>query len=67
VSTNTLATVKRQIQQAENPTPAVVIRVKAACVDNAIHHDYLAAEVVPKQLQIRSANPNIPMDNNCKQ
>jgi len=32
---NTLATVKRQVQQAENPTPAVVIRVEAARVDNA--------------------------------
>jgi len=36
VYTNTLATVKRQIQQAENPTPAVVISVEAVCVDNAI-------------------------------
>jgi len=31
-----LATVKRQIQQAENPTPAVVICVEAARVENAI-------------------------------
>jgi hypothetical protein len=29
VYNNTLATVKRQIQQAENPTPAVVISVEA--------------------------------------
>ena len=36
VYNNTLATVKRQIQQAENPTPAVVISVEAARVDNAI-------------------------------
>jgi len=33
---NTLAIVKRQIQQAENPTPAVVISVEAARVDNTI-------------------------------
>jgi len=45
VYTNTLAIVKRQIQQAENPTPAVVISVKAQCVDNAIFLDYLTSEV----------------------
>ena len=33
VYNNTLATVKRQIQQAENPTPAVVISVEAARVE----------------------------------
>ena len=33
---NTLATVKRRIQHAENPTPAEVISVEAARVDNAI-------------------------------
>jgi len=32
---NTLATVKSLVQQAENPTPAVVTRVEAARVDNA--------------------------------
>jgi hypothetical protein len=36
VYNNTLATVKRQIQEAENPTPAMVISVEAAHVDNAI-------------------------------
>ena len=36
----TLATVKRQIQQAENPTPAEVISVEAARVGNAFHLDY---------------------------
>jgi len=36
VYNNTRATVKHQIQQAENPTPAVVISVEAASVDNAI-------------------------------
>jgi len=35
VYNNTLATVKHQIQQAENPTPAVVISMEAARVDNA--------------------------------
>jgi hypothetical protein len=45
VNTNTLATVKRQIQQAENPTPAMVISVEGVRVDNAILLDYLASEV----------------------
>jgi hypothetical protein len=45
VYNNTLATVKRQIQQAEDSTPAVVITVEAARVDNAILRDYLASEV----------------------
>jgi hypothetical protein len=37
---NTLATVKCQIQQAENPTPAAVISTEAARIDNAILIDY---------------------------
>jgi hypothetical protein len=36
---HTLATVKCQIQQAENATPAVVISVETARVDNTIHLD----------------------------
>jgi hypothetical protein len=36
VYNNTLATVKHQIQQAENQTPAVVFTMEAARVDNAI-------------------------------
>jgi len=46
VFNNTLATAKCQIQQVENPTPAKVISVEAACVDNAILLDYLTSEVV---------------------
>jgi len=65
VYNNTLAPVKRQIQQAENPTPAVVISVEAACVDNAIHIDYLASEVALEEPEIGSTDPNIPIDNNC--
>jgi len=42
---NTLATVKCLIQQAENPTPAVVISVEAARVDDPILLDYLTSEV----------------------
>jgi hypothetical protein len=40
VYNNTVTTVQCRIQQAENPTPAVVISVEAACVDNAILLDY---------------------------
>jgi len=65
VYNNTLATVKREIQQAENPTPAVVISMEAASVDNAILLDYLTSEVALEEPQIRSTDPNIPIDNNC--
>jgi hypothetical protein len=65
VYNNTLATVKCQIQQAENPTPAVVIRVEAARVDNAIILDFLASEVALEEPEIRSTDPNIPIDNTC--
>jgi len=62
---NTLATVKRQIQQVEHPTPAMVISVKAACVDNAILLDYLTSEVALEKPEIGYTDPNIPIDNNC--
>jgi len=62
---NTLATVKRQIQQTKNPTPAVVINVDAACVGNAILLNYLTSEVALEEPEIRSTDPKIPIDNNC--
>jgi len=65
VYNNTLATVKRQIQQAENPMPARVISTKAARVDNAILLDYLTSEVALEEPEIGSTDPNIPIDNNC--
>jgi len=65
VYNNTLATVKRQIQQAANPTPAVVISMEAARVDNAILPDYLTSEVVIEEPEIGSTDPNIPIDNEC--
>ena len=61
---NTLATVKRQIQQAENPTPATVISMEAARVDNPILLDYLTSEVALEEAEIRSTDPNIPIDHN---
>jgi len=65
VYNNTLATVKGQIQQAENPLPAVVISVEAARVDNAILLDYLTSEVALEEGEIGSTDPNIVIDNNC--
>jgi hypothetical protein len=62
---NTLATVKCQIQQAENPTPAAVISTQATHVDNAILVDYLTSEVALEEPEIGSTDPNIPIDNNC--
>jgi hypothetical protein len=65
VYNNTLATVKRQIQQAEILMPTVVISVEAARVDNAILLDYLTSEVALEEPEIRSTDPTIPIDNNC--
>jgi hypothetical protein len=62
---NTLATVKHQIEQVENPTPAVVISVEAAHVDNAMLLDYLTSEVALEESDIGRTDPNIPLDNNC--
>jgi hypothetical protein len=65
VYNNTLATVKRQIQQAENPTPAVLISVEATRVNNPIVLDYLTFEVALEEPEIGSTDPNILIDNNC--
>jgi hypothetical protein len=62
---NTLATVKHQIQQAENPTPAEVISTEPARVDNAICLDYLTSKVALEEPEIRSTDPNILIDINC--
>jgi len=64
VYNNTLATVKHQIQQTENPTPAVVISVEAVHVDNVILLDYLTSELALEEPEIGSTDPNIPIDNN---
>jgi hypothetical protein len=45
VYNNILATVKHQIQQAENPTPALLISMEGARVDNDILLEYVAPEV----------------------
>jgi hypothetical protein len=66
VYNNTLATVKRQIQQAENPTAAVVISTEAVRVDNAILLDYLTStEVAIEKRETGITDANIPTDNNC--
>jgi len=61
----TLVPVKRQIQQAENPTPAAVISTEAARIANAILLDYLTSEVALEEPEIGSTDPNIPIDHNC--
>jgi len=65
VYNNTLATVKCQIQQAENGTPAVVISKEAASVDNAMLFDYLTSKVALEEPEIGSTDTNIPIDNYC--
>jgi len=65
VYNNTLATVRRQIQQEENPTTAVVISVEAAHNHNDILLDYLTSKVALEEPEIRSTDPTIPIDNNC--
>jgi hypothetical protein len=62
---NTLAAVQRQIQQAENPMPAKVISIEAACVDNTILLDYLTSKVALVASEIGSTDPNIPIGNKC--
>jgi hypothetical protein len=65
VTKNSLSTVKHHIQQAENHTPAVVIRVDAARVDNAILRGNLTSEVPLPDPDIGCTDPTIPIDNNC--
>jgi hypothetical protein len=65
VYNNTLGTVKCMIQSAENPSPAMVTSVEAACVDSAIHLDYWTSNEALKHPEIGSTDPNILLDNNC--
>jgi hypothetical protein len=62
---NTSATDTCQIQQAENPTPAMVISLDAADVDNAILPAYLTSEAALEEPEIGSTNPNILINNTC--
>jgi hypothetical protein len=55
----TLVTVKRQIEQAVNPIPAVVLSMNAVRVNNAILLDHLTSEVALKEPEIRFTDPNI--------
>jgi len=61
----TLATFKRQIQQAQNAMPALVISMEAAHVDNAIRLDHLTTEVALEEPKIGSTDRHITMYNNC--
>jgi hypothetical protein len=66
---NFLPIVKRQIQLAENPMPAVVISVvisvEVECVDTPILLDYLTSKGVLEQPDIGSTDPHIPTDTHC--
>jgi len=53
---NTLSTVKCQVQRAENATPAVVISVDSAHVDNAILVDNVTSQVGLEEGQIESTD-----------
>jgi hypothetical protein len=65
VYNNTVATVKHQIQQAENPTPTMVISMEAQRVDNTILLDHVTSKVVLEELEIGSTDPNSLIDNIC--
>ena len=62
---NILATVKHQIQQAENPMPAEDISIEAARDDITILLDYLTSEVALEEPEMGGTDPNILIDNNC--
>jgi len=57
--------VKRQIQQAENPTPAMVISMEGTGVNNAILLDYLTSEVALDEPGIGRDHRIIPIDIIC--
>jgi hypothetical protein len=65
VNHNTVATVKRQIEQGENPMPAVVTSVEVTGVNNAILLNYLASEVALEKPAIGDTDATILIDNNC--
>jgi len=60
-----LATIKHQIQQAENSQPALVNSMGEWHVGSDIILDYLTYEVVLEKPVIRSTDPEIPIPNNC--
>jgi len=65
VYNNTIATVLRQIQPAENSTPAVVISTEAVSVGNVIVLVNMTSEVALEKPEIGCTDQNIPMDTNC--
>jgi len=62
VHKNTLAPVKHQVQQAENPTPAGILSMKAAPVEIAILLEYFTSEVALEELQIGSTDPTFQIE-----
>jgi len=59
------ATVKCQIRQAENATPAMVISNTAAHIDNAIPLDTTTSKSMIEEPEIGLTDTNVPIDNNC--
>lgn len=64
VYTCTLATVRCQIQQVENPIPAMEISMEAVHVDNTICLDHLASKVALHKRELWSTDPYTPPDQN---
>jgi hypothetical protein len=62
---HTLVKVKRQTQQAENPTPTVFITLEAARDGTNILLEYVTSEVAIDEPETRITDPNIVIDNNC--
>jgi len=62
---NTLGTVKRRIQQEEDSTHTVVIRVEAAHIYNVILLDDIISEVALEEHEGGMTDQDIPIENNC--
>jgi len=65
VYTITLPTVRREIYQADHPTPAEVSTTEAARVDNEILFDYFTSAVAHQGAGIETTDQNIPIDTSC--
>ena len=61
----TLATVRYDIQPAENRTLAIVISIEAAQVHIAIDHDYWTSKVALEEPEFRSTYQYLLRHNNC--
>jgi hypothetical protein len=62
LNSNSLATVERMSQHADNPALPMVISLQVACVNNAILLDNLTSQMAIEETEIRRSNRNIPID-----